>query len=203
MTLDKQTSGQVESMMKSGKSLEEIRQFVHTKTGVNPDARPIRIETNEKRSFASVLRHPFQKPQTAVVADLRHRLCPGGSCRVCPAGSSANGKGGCSGPGSNFCPSGAYWSSNSCQVIGQTWRYNDCRTYTDDSNVRLAQQRMQQAQSERDAACKADPASAECSEKHMKYQRTIADYNLEMRRRRTGFQGCMEGSAFGYFDPMF
>lgn len=205
VTLDKETGGQVESMIKSGKSLEEIRQFVHTRTGVDPDTRPIRIETNEKRSFISALRHPFQKPQTAVVADLRHRICPNNSCRVCPAGSSANGKGGCSGPSTNLCASGSYWSRGGCQVLGQSWRYNYCRydSLSGPSNLTLLQQRMQRALAERDVACSADPAGQECSEKNAKYQRALADYNRQSHAQRTGFQQCLNGSSFGFFDPMF
>jgi hypothetical protein len=205
VTLDKDTGGQVEAMIKSGRSLEEIRQFVHTKTGVDPDARPIRLQTDEKRTFLSTLQHPFQKPRTAIVADLRHRICPNNSCRVCPAGSSANGKGGCSGPSSNLCASGSYWSRGGCQVLGQSWRFNDCRyeSVSDPGGLRLAQQRMQKALAERDAACSLDPAGQECSEKNVNYQRSVADYNLQSRFQKSSFRRCMEGSAFGFFDPLF
>jgi len=201
VTLDQDTGKQVQQMMKTGKSLEEIRQFVHTKTGADPDKRPIRTETNEKRSFLSALRHPLQKPRTAVVADLRHRICVNNTCRVCPAGSSVNGKGGCTGPSTNLCASGSYWSGNGCQVLGQTWRYLSCRY--DDSDLILARQRMRIALAERQAACSLDPAGQSCSEKNIRYQRAVADYNLRSRWQRTGgFQRCLEGSAFGFFDPI-
>jgi hypothetical protein len=204
LTLDKETGHQVQEMIKTGKSLEEIRQFVHTKTGADPDQRPIRIQTNEKRSFLSALRHPLRKPPTAVVADLRHRICVNNYCRVCPAGSSADGKGGCTGAGSNFCASGSYWSGNGCQVLGQSWRYNTCRYYdvSDPSGLRLARQRMQKALAERDAACSMGPAGQECSEKNVLYQRAVADYNLQSRSPNSSVTRCMEGSAFGFFDPM-
>jgi hypothetical protein len=203
LTLDKETGRQVQQMVKTGKSLEEIRQFVHTKTGVDPDKRPIRIETNEKRTFLSALRHPLRKPPTAVVADLRHRICVNNSCRVCPAGSSANGKGGCAGPRSNLCASGSYWGGNGCQALGQSWRYHSCRyDNVDPSGLRRAQQRMQKTLAERDAACSLDPAGQECSEKNVLYQRAVADYNLQSRWQKTGFQRCLEGSAFGFFDPI-
>jgi hypothetical protein len=204
LTLDKETGHQVQEMMKIGKSLEEIRQFVHTKTGVDPDKRPIRIETNEKRSFLSALRHPLRKPQTAVVADLRHRICLNNSCRVCPAGSSANGKGGCAGPSSNLCASGSYWGGNGCQALGQSRRYNRCRYYNDSdpSGLRLAQQRMQKALAARDTACSMDPAGQECSEKNVLYQQAVANYNLQSRWQNSSVTRCMEGSAFGFFDPI-
>jgi hypothetical protein len=191
-------------MLKTGKSLEEIRQFVHTKTGLNPDTRAIRIETNEKRSLLATLRHPLRKPPTALVADLRHRICPNNSCRVCPAGSSANGKGGCTGPNSNLCASGAYWGGDGCQALGETWRFNGCRydNVADPSGLRRAQQRMQQALAERDSSCSLDPAGQECSEKNVLYQRAVADYNLQSRRQKSGVARCLEGSAFGFFDPI-
>ncbi len=204
LTLDKETGQHVQQMVKTGKSLEEIRQFVHTKTGVDPDTHPFRIATAEKRSLLSTLRHPLRKPQTAVVADLRHRICVNNSCRVCPAGSSANGKGGCAGPTSNLCASGSYWSGNGCQVLGQAWRFNDCRydTLSGPGSSRLEQQRMQKALAERDAACSQDPAGQACSEKNVRYQRAVADYSLQSRWQKNSFRRCMEGSAFGFFDPI-
>lgn len=203
-TIDKATGRQVQQMVKSGKSLEEIRQFVHTKTGVNPDTRPIRIETNEKRSLLSTLRHPLHKQQTTILADLRHRVCINQSCLVCPAGSSANGKGGCTGPVSNFCASGSYWSGNGCQTLGQTWRFNYCRYdgASDPSTLRLARQRMQKALAQRDATCAMDLAGPACSDMNVRYQRAVADYNLQGRWQRNSFTRCMEGSAFGFLDPM-
>jgi len=203
VTLDKETGQQVQQMVKTGKSLEEIRQFVRSKTGVDPDKRPIRIETNEKRSFLSALRHPLRKPQTAVVADLRHRICVNNSCRVCPAGSSANGKGGCAGPSSNLCASGSYWGGNGCEALGQSWLFNSCRyDDVDPGGLRRAQQRMQQSLAERDDACSLDAAGQECSEKNILYQRTVADYNLKSRWQQSSLTGCPEGSAFGFFDPI-
>lgn len=204
LTVDKETSQQIQQMVSTGKSLEEIRQFVHTKTGVDPDTRPIRIETNAKRSLFSTLRHPLQKPRTAIVADLRHPVCTKASCRVCPAGSAAKGSGGCTGPTTNLCASGTYWASNGCQVVGQAGRFNDCRydTLSGQGSARLELQRMQKALAERDAACSQDPAGQECSEKNVLYQRAVAQYNLASRWQKSSFQRCLQGSAFGFFDPI-
>jgi hypothetical protein len=204
LTLDRETGQQVQQMVKTGKSLEEIRQFVHAKTGVDPDRRPIRIETNEKHSLLSTLRHPLQKPPTAIVADLRHRICTGNSCRVCSAGSSANGKGGCTGPRNNLCASGAYWTGDGCQVLGQSWRFNNCRydTVSGPGISKLELQRMQKALAERDTACSLDPAGQACSEKNVLYQRAVADYTVASRSQKTSFIRCMQGSPFGFFDPI-
>jgi len=82
---------------------------------------------SEKRSFFSVLRHPFRKAQPKEAVDFRRRICPNGRCMVCPPGS-ANGRWGCGGVLANSsCTQRGVWSGGSC--LYHTPFLDDCSSF--------------------------------------------------------------------------
>lgn len=55
---------------------------------------PVAIRsTTEKRTLGSFLRHPFRKPTTRTIVEIRSPICKHGSCRVCPIGQVRSGAG--------------------------------------------------------------------------------------------------------------
>jgi hypothetical protein len=126
----------------------------------------------EKRGFFSFLRHPFHKPapkpESKPVADLRHRICFTGPCRLCPPGA----QGGPCRAGTVVlhrsrptCSGSAVWTGNPC-VLG-THYLDDCSGLR--SMMERQAQRMQAAESIRQSACAAG-LSSECSEATTSWQ---------------------------------
>lgn len=123
----------------------------------------------EKRSFFSILRHPFRR-QEKPVTDLRRRVCLNGPCVVCPAGQVSNGRGGCAGGfvANNHweqCSRAGIWVGDGC--LAHTSFLDQCEGL----RMAMSQQasRMQRAESTRQAAC-ASGATQECTEQTARSQ---------------------------------
>jgi hypothetical protein len=160
--------------------------------GVSP-----RTGQPQKRSFLSMLRHPFRKPESKQVADLRRPVCFRGPCPVCPMGGvRSGGRCGSPVPSGNqdlSCSRPDLWSGGGC--LANT----DFRGNCDGYRMSLEQQarRMQAADSLRQSAC-TNPGAAACSESMAAWQ---SEQNL-YRALQNRYQRCQAhniGSLpFGY-----
>ncbi len=201
-TLDRNTSRHVDEMIRNGKSVDEIRDFLRTR----PAGTTTNLGHTEKRGFLAALRHPFRGPEPHYAVDLRHRICLQGTCKVCPAGTTAGANGTCSGSElrwqvPNFCTSGSYWSVNSCVVLAQQYRWNDCN-YPADPELLAAKRKMDVLRSQMNDACRGDAASRACADMNFAYQQAVGQYNVRRDMHQRLFDRCLQGSPFGYFDPI-
>ena len=141
----------------------------------------------EKRSFVSLLRHPFHRPERTppVEATLGFPACVRGRCRPCPAGTRS-----CSAPvipvqRRRGCWSQGLWNGN-CQF--QTEFLDDCGglRWALDQQLR----RMQAAESAMQSGC-GGAATQRCSE-------TIAAWSSQSglhRALQARYRSCLAGTA--------
>lgn len=211
-TLDRNTSRHVDEMIRSGKSVDEIRDFIRTHpTSTN-------IAHTEKRGFLAALRHPFRGPEPHYSVDLRHRICLSGSCKVCPAGTTAGANGMCSSPRTDFCVSGSYYHScnvqqycvsgtywnynaNSCTALAQQYRWHDCYTF-EDPELAAARQSMETLRKQMTEACRQDATSQVCADMNFAYQQAVGRFNAQRNIHNQMYIRCLHGSPFGSFDPI-
>ena len=153
----------------------------------------LRTAPPEKRSFFSFLRHPFRRPQSNHVADLRHYICTNEHCNFCPVGQVRMGNaciGGVVPRYDNYCSRDELWSGGSCLL--HTYFLPDCSGLL--MALQRQEQRVQAADSIRQSACM-NGATPEClgatrereSEENL-YQ------SLESRYRR-----CQTSAGNAYF----
>ena len=155
----------------------------------------------EKKSVLSFLRRPFRRPEPAPkpVADLRHRVCSNGMCRVCPSGSAGT-RGGCvatfvvSNP-NNSCSRWDVWSGAAC--LRHTRFVDDCRGLR--SALENQARRMQQAQATRDASCSASAIGQECSDFSATSQSEASLYRALQDRFRQCQQRSLTSSPYGEY----
>jgi hypothetical protein len=161
-----------------------------------------RTEPSAKRSFFSLLRHPFRKPepklapQTLLVTDLKHPICWRGHCPVCPTGQARVG-GVCGGTGvvndtRNYCALGAAWSGNACLL--QTSYPYDCSALR--RSLQQQEQRMQSAQAAQQSACSAGP-SQDCSDLTSTSQSEASRYRTLLDQYRMCQQRSFNVNPFG------
>ncbi len=77
----------------------------------------------EKRSFASLLLHPFKRPKVVATVETKRPLsCLKAPCPVCPSRQSRSGSGACA-VATSACAPGLSWNGFAC---GVPYRFNDC-----------------------------------------------------------------------------
>ena len=164
----------------------------------------------EKRSFFSILRHPFRKPEpkpgpkTKLVAEMRRPICIHGRCPVCLPGR------GCGvvlvHRRRNSCSARDLWSGGAC--LQQTPFLDDCSGPR--RMMEQQAQRMQAAEAARQSAC-SNAARQDCSDLTGAAQsegnlyRTLQDRYRMCRQRSLGafpfaafgFSGYSAGLLFG------
>jgi len=201
-TLDHETSRHVNEMIRSGKSVDEIRDEIRDYIRNRPAATTTTVNS-EKRGFLAALRHPFHHPEPNYSIDLRHRICLSGSCKVCPAGTTAGSNGACSGSKQipHLCMSGSYWYGNSCMALAQQYRWNDCLEPAD-PELLAARRSMEVSRRQMTDACNQDAASQACADMNFAYQQAVGRYNVQRNIHQRLRLRCLQGSAFGYFDPI-
>ncbi len=162
-----------------------------------------RTETTEKKSFFTLLRHPFRKPEPKpepkkVVADLRRPVCFKGPCPVCPVGQARSG-GACTGTvvvnnTRHYCSSGEVWSGGAC--LQHTRFLDDC------AGLRMTMlqqmQRMQSSDLLRESACAAGPTQS-CTDFTNASQSESGFYRTLQERYRMCLQRPMTAYPFGNF----
>ena len=163
----------------------------------------VRMETPEKRTFFSFLRHPFRKPEpkpepaTKPVADLRRPICLRGSCAACPAGQTRVG-GVCRGTlvsnnTRTFCQLGLIWNASAC--VQNTRFPDDC------SAQRIAMERQARSRREAEAAqqsaCAAGPGQ-ECSDRTSAAQSEAEQYRTLQDQYRQCQQRSLRANPFGH-----
>lgn len=174
------------------------RQFVrdgngHGTTIREPHSGPEKSVQPVKRSFFSVLRHPFHKPQPKPEADLRRRVCITVPCHVCPVGQASNGKGGCAvgyfphnDRNRYSCSNAEVWAGSEC--LAHTTFLDSC------SGLRMAmerqEERMRTASSVRQGAC-LNGATQECSEMTARFQSEASLYQALQQK----YQQCQRSST--------
>lgn len=167
----------------------------------------------QKRSLLSFLRHPFRKPESKAVPDLRYRACWRGPCQTCPPGLVKAGSA-CGGTvvvnnSYNYCSRGEIWSGGACLL--QTRFLDDCNGF----RLALDQQaqRMQAVDSSQQSACSAG-ATQDCSELTEKMQSETNLYrSLQERYRQCQLRSysAFPNGSYGYagqwparlFDPQY
>jgi hypothetical protein len=183
-------------------SPSKVRPIHEPKSGV-----PQRAVVPEKRSFFTLLRHPFRKPPPKVVARpalyLPRPVCPRGKCApVCPVGQVHSG-GACSIPAVQLCVGGQTWN-RSCHdqcSHGEIWNGGSCLYHTQFLDSCFAQrtamqrqvQRVQAAEAARRNACANGP-EPECSDATSTWQ---AEENLR-RNLLARYQQCQSQSMSTY-----
>lgn len=199
VVLDQESRRQLKAMVEAGKSRKEIESFVRSKANT-PSGRLLsnKVERPEKRSFFSILRHPFHKAESKPVADLRRPICIEGRCRVCPSGL-RNGRGGCVG---TFAHNSGRWllPKDPCSRR-DAWRDNSClqrMNFLEDcsaSRFALDQQlqHLRAAESARDSACSAGTPQ-ECSDLSLKANSESSLYRSLSER----YKQCRQGQWQNY-----
>lgn len=171
----------------SGSSGRGSNSVISTRPGSRPVAGPaiparvprggFQLTTvNEKRTFASFLRHPFRKPVPKTVIVFHPPFCLKGPCRTCPPGQVRSGGGCVAAPVPvyrNVCSHREIWNGGAC--IGQTPFLDPCLGFR--AALDRETQRMQAAQSEQQNAC-AQAESQACSEATAAFQNEASVYRL-------------------------
>jgi hypothetical protein len=160
----------------------------------------------EKRTFFSLLRHPFRKPQPKTEADLQRRICAKkGSCPVCPVGQTAGKNGACVAPQALLCRTGEYWNDGGCVVLANFLA--NC-SLDPDGELMAARKNMEAATRSMEAVCLQDPAGHECSEENVLYQRAVDLHRQRQESHMRAYEECQRSwsffSPFGlYYGPLF
>jgi hypothetical protein len=161
----------------------------------------------EKRTFFSLLRHPFRKPQPKTEGDLQRRICAKkGSCPVCPVGQTVGKNGACvASPQPLFCRTGEHWNDGGC-VVPANFLAN-CST-DPDGELMAARRNMEGNKRSMEAVCSQDPTGHECSEGNVLYQRAVDLHRQRLESHMRDYEECQRSwsffSPFGlYYGPLF
>ena len=141
----------------------------------------------EKRTFISVLRHPFRRPQPKTVVVPHPPFCLKGACRVCPAGN--HGRGCLGGSGlyvRKQCRYPLVWSGGVCGPPMPV--FDPCSALLREMQRRA--DRMQAAEAAEQSAC-AQGQSQACSEATATRQNEESGYRAALHR----YRGCIPGGA--------
>jgi hypothetical protein len=151
----------------------------------------------EKRTFFSLLRHPFRKPQPKTEADLQRGICgKKRPCPVCPAGQTAGKNGVCVPSPQLPCRTGEYWNNGGCVVLVNFLA--NC-SLDPDGELMAARKRMEAAKRSMEALCSQDPAGNECSEENVFYQSAVNLHRQRQESHMRDYEECQR--SWSFFSP--
>lgn len=191
VVLDRQSTRQVEQMVKARNSEREIQDFIRERAHANLNPFAPKTEIREHRSFLGLLRHPFRK---AEAKELRHRICLSGPCVVCPVGQAHRIGGGCGGA------SEIAQTRQLCSPFARGGTCSPLTSFPDDCSalrqtLQQQAQRLHDAESAQQSAC-ATGTSQACSDSATASQNEGDRYRALQEQYRMCRQRAVSTSPF-------